>query len=112
MSEGGDLAYYVYCKSRNEGTVDLVPLDRVDSHLNMEIGQITCEKAGKCNSTFKSISQFFKKRDKLIVKKKLSVLDVFVFDNTFSYVQVKKVHYKIQIEPPSKIDVISSGRHS
>ena len=51
MSEGGDLAFYIYYKSTDEEIVELVPLDRVDSHLNMEIGQITCEKPGKCNNT-------------------------------------------------------------
>ena len=49
MSEGGDLAYRIYYKSSiDEANVDLVPLDRVDSHLRYEEGQVTCENAGKC----------------------------------------------------------------
>ena len=50
MSEGGDLAYRIYYKSSSDkANVDLIPFDRVDSHLNMEIGQLTCDNTGKCN---------------------------------------------------------------
>lgn len=49
MSEGGDLAYRIFYKTAAGGIEELVPLDRVDSHLRIEEGQITCENTGKCN---------------------------------------------------------------
>ncbi len=51
MTEGGDLAYRVYRKSPEDGTVDLVPHSRVESHLYIEEGQILCESTGKCKNT-------------------------------------------------------------
>ena len=58
LSEGGDLSYYIYYKSENGEIVDLVPSDRVDSHLIMEIGQITCENTGKCNNALNDTTKF------------------------------------------------------
>lgn len=48
MTEGGDLAYRVFYKSYEGVIEDLVPLDRVESHLVMEDGLIICELPGKC----------------------------------------------------------------
>ena len=48
MTEGGDIAYRVYWKNSDGNIFDLVPFDRVDSHLIMEEGHLTCEQAGKC----------------------------------------------------------------
>lgn len=47
MTEGGDIAFRVYSKDV-KGDGDLVPLCRVDSHLTMEEGQVTCDQPGKC----------------------------------------------------------------
>ena len=52
MTEGGDISYRIYCKNSADGLVDLVPLDRVESHLLIEEGQITCTIPGKCNDKF------------------------------------------------------------
>jgi hypothetical protein len=49
MTEGGDIQFRVYTNNSEGGTFDLVPLCRVDSHLAMEEGQITCGEPGKCN---------------------------------------------------------------
>lgn len=50
MTEGGDIGFRVYYKDPQEGVVDFIPLDRIESHLVTEEGEIICEKAGKCNS--------------------------------------------------------------
>lgn len=47
MTEGGDIAFRVFFKG--EAVVDLVPLERVQSDLFMEEGQLVCEHPGKCN---------------------------------------------------------------
>ena len=48
MTEGGDIKFGVYSKDSKGSTFDFVPPSRVDSHLGMEDGQITCEEPGKC----------------------------------------------------------------
>ncbi|XP_046460824.1 SEC14-like protein 2 [Daphnia pulex] len=73
MTEGGDIRYRVYIKKSKGNVVDVIPLDRVDSHLMMEEGQFTCDEPGKY---------------------------VFEFDNTFSYLRTKKLHYHIYFDPP------------
>jgi len=50
MTEGGDLTYRVYRKDPEEGIVDLVPHDRVESNFCMEEGQIFCDSIGKCTT--------------------------------------------------------------
>ncbi|KAK4004692.1 SEC14-like protein 2 isoform X1 [Daphnia magna] len=72
MTEGGDISFRIYSKDSKE---DLVPLVRVDSHLAMEEGQVTCDQLGKY---------------------------VFEFDNSFSYLRTKKVRYHITVHPPSE----------
>lgn len=52
MTEGGDIGFRVYYKDPEEGVVDLVPLDRIESHLVIEEGEIICNKTGKCNTFF------------------------------------------------------------
>lgn len=59
MSEGGDLAYRIFYKTQTGTMEDLVPLDRVDSHLRFEEGQITCENTGKCTNNFLHAVNFF-----------------------------------------------------
>lgn len=48
MTEGGDISYRVYTKNNKNNSDDLVPHCRVDSHLVMEEGQISCDQPGKC----------------------------------------------------------------
>lgn len=51
MTQGGDINFRLYHKNQsNKDIVVVLPLDRVDSHLLMEEGQITCQNTGKCNS--------------------------------------------------------------
>nr|CAH0109449.1 unnamed protein product [Daphnia galeata] len=47
MTEGGDIRFRVYSKNSKGSTNDFVPLSRVDSHLAMEEGYLTCEEPGK-----------------------------------------------------------------
>jgi len=77
LSEGGDISYRVYCKNSAEGLIDLVPLDRVDSHLMIEEGQITCSIPGKY---------------------------VIEFDNSFSYLRSKKVRFFAAIEESATVN--------
>ncbi len=98
MTEGGDLAYRVYRKNAEEGTVDLVPHGRVESNLYIEEGQILCESTGKCkieNLTEWSNFQCIKNIQYLCFS------DVLEFDNTYSIVKMKKIRYFITVDPPS-----------
>ncbi|XP_057372740.1 SEC14-like protein 2 [Daphnia carinata] len=74
MTEGGDTSFRIYSKD-SKSNEDLVPLVRVDSHLAMEEGQVTCDQPGKY---------------------------VFEFDNSFSYLRSKKVRYHITVHSPSE----------
>ena len=55
ISENGDVAYRICRKIKdniNKGaalTELLVPLERVESHMFLEKGQIICDVAGSCN---------------------------------------------------------------
>lgn len=49
MTEGGEIAYRIYRENLEEGKADLIPLDRVESHLFMEEGQLVCDVPGTCN---------------------------------------------------------------
>jgi len=49
MSEGGDIAFRVSFKGIDNDVVDLVPLERIESHLVMEEGQVLLEAVGICN---------------------------------------------------------------
>lgn len=48
ISEGGDVGFRVYCKKGDGSVIDLVPHSRVESHLLLEEGQISCDYTGKC----------------------------------------------------------------
>ncbi|EFX62164.1 hypothetical protein DAPPUDRAFT_120465 [Daphnia pulex] len=74
ITEGGDIKFRVYSKDSKGNTFDFVPLSRVDSHLDMEEGEITCEEPGKY---------------------------VLEFDNSFSYLRTKKLRYFIAVDLPS-----------
>ena len=53
ISENGDIAYRICRKIKdNKGAALnelLVPLERVESHMFLEKGQIICDVAGSCN---------------------------------------------------------------
>lgn len=51
MTEGGDIGFRVYYKSPEEGSEDLVPFSRIESHLVTEEGEIICTRTGKCIQT-------------------------------------------------------------
>lgn len=75
ITEGGDIGFRVYYKNPKEGNIDLVPLERVQSHMLAEEGQLVCENEG--NYTVE-------------------------FDNTYSYFRGKKLRYHVVVEPPGK----------
>ncbi|KAI9561274.1 hypothetical protein GHT06_012230 [Daphnia sinensis] len=73
MTEGGDVGFRIYRKDSKHHE-DLIPSSRVDSHLMMEEGHIKCHQPGNY---------------------------VFEFDNSFSYLRGKKIHYHVVVDPPS-----------
>ncbi|XP_057372735.1 SEC14-like protein 2 [Daphnia carinata] len=73
MTEGGDVGFRIYKKDSKDKD-DLIPNERVDSHLIMEEGQIECRQPGNY---------------------------VFEFDNSFSYLRGKKILYHVIVDPPS-----------
>lgn len=75
MSEGGDIEFRVYNSNLKDGE-DLIPPNRVDSHLVMEEGEVTCHQPGKY---------------------------VFEFSNAFSYLITKKVNYHITVHPSTVV---------
>ncbi|XP_057372671.1 SEC14-like protein 2 [Daphnia carinata] len=77
MTEGGDIEFRVYNSNLNDEE-DLLPPNRVDSHLVMEEGELTCHQPGKY---------------------------IFEFSNTFSYLKTKKVYYHITVHPQSSENV-------
>jgi hypothetical protein len=96
MTEGGDIRFRVYIKKSKGNVVDVIPLDRVDSHLAMEEDQFTCDEPGKCKLHL-LFCWFADPRFWLL---ELANVDVFEFDNTFSYLRIKKLHYYIYFDPP------------
>ena len=52
LSEGGDVDFRVYHKSTEGIANDLIPRNRVQSHLFMEEGELVCDLAGECKSIF------------------------------------------------------------
>jgi hypothetical protein len=104
MTEGGDIRFRVYTKNAKGSTEDLVYPCRVDSHLAMEEGQITCEEPGKCMNksalSYYIVSHPHNNNNSLCICPYVTRTDVFEFDNTFSYLRTKKVRYQIFVEPP------------
>lgn len=75
-SEGHDIKFGILKKDVSNGTkTEIIPIRRVASHQSEEIGLLTCETP----STY-------------------SV----VFDNTYSLLRNKKVHYSVRILPPAQ----------
>lgn len=56
ITEGGDIGFRVYYKHPKEGTVDLVPHERVQSQMLAEEGQLVCEKEGNCKISADKLS--------------------------------------------------------
>ncbi|KAJ1530745.1 hypothetical protein ONE63_005600 [Megalurothrips usitatus] len=72
-TEGHDIRFAVSMKDADGNASTLVPLKRVNSHLTEEVGVVTCPAPGT-----------------------YTVL----FDNTYSYLRSKKLHYSIGMAPP------------
>ncbi|XP_012533432.1 SEC14-like protein 2 isoform X1 [Monomorium pharaonis] len=75
-SEDHDIKFGILKKDDTNGTkTEVIPIRRVASHQSDEIGVLTCE-----NQTTYSL----------------------VFDNTYSLLRNKKVHYSVRMLPPAK----------
>ena len=48
MTVGYDIAFRVYYKNSTGAEVELIPSNKVESHLMMEEGEIICDTIGKC----------------------------------------------------------------
>jgi hypothetical protein len=55
MTDGGDIAFRIY----NKNSEDIVPMNRVDSHIIMEEGQVTCDEPGQCKLNNQFENKFF-----------------------------------------------------
>ena len=47
MTDEGDIGFHVYYKEDGE-KVDVVPYERIDSHLSIEEGEIVCHPGHTC----------------------------------------------------------------
>lgn len=75
-SEGHDIKFGILKKDTANGTqTEVIPIRRVASHQSDEIGILTCE-----DPAIYSI----------------------VFDNTYSFLRNKKVHYSVRVLPPTE----------
>ncbi|EFX85378.1 hypothetical protein DAPPUDRAFT_222627 [Daphnia pulex] len=74
MTEEGDIGFRLYyVKSRSGQKFDVVNMERVESHLVMEEGEIVCTRP---------------------------VLYIVEFDNSYSYLRSKKLWYRITVDLP------------
>lgn len=48
LSEGGGIAFRIYCKTCSGENIEILPFSRVESHLFMEEGEMICELIGSC----------------------------------------------------------------
>nr|CAD7193621.1 unnamed protein product [Timema douglasi] len=79
-TEGHDIKFGVLCKNADEKDTVVIPIHRVTSHTVDEVGVITCPEP----ATY-----------------------MVVFDNSYSYLRNKKLHYSIQVTPPIKMSMLS-----
>nr|CAD7437655.1 unnamed protein product [Timema bartmani] len=79
-TEGHDIKFGVLCKNADEKDTVVIPIHRVTSHTVDEMGVITCPEP----ATY-----------------------LVVFDNSYSYLRNKKLHYSIQVTPPIKMSMLS-----
>ncbi|XP_011873997.1 PREDICTED: SEC14-like protein 2 isoform X2 [Vollenhovia emeryi] len=79
-SEGHDIKFGILKKDVANGTTtEVIPVRRVASHQTDEIGILTCETA----TTYS-----------------------LVFDNTYSVLRDKKVHYSVRVLPPAPVSIM------
>ena len=95
MSEEGDVGFRVFYLEEDK-KVEVVPWQRIDSHLMMESGAISCWRSTTCQF----FSQFFSLFDN--VNNVRSVADIVEFDNSFSYLRSKTVWYSLKVEEPAE----------
>ena len=101
MTEGGEIAYRVFRKTASLSEIEeLIPSNKVESHLMFEENEIICDSPGKCVlfCYYKSIwhSHF-------MISSLFYLSDFIEFDNTFSYMKSKKVRYSIAVLPPTSV---------
>ncbi|XP_069672374.1 SEC14-like protein 4 [Periplaneta americana] len=75
-SEGHDIKFGIICKDMDGNETIPVPIHRVNSHQSEEVGVITCP----APATY-----------------------TLIFDNTYSYLRNKKLHYSINMAPPISV---------
>ncbi|XP_033230551.1 SEC14-like protein 2 [Belonocnema kinseyi] len=75
-SEDHDIKFGIMRKNNEGAQIELIPMHRVSAHQMDEIGLLTCEEP----STYSVI-----------------------FDNTYSLLRNKKIHYSVRILPPTNV---------
>ena len=92
MTEGGDIGFRIRLTNEtNQEDVEMVPLSRIESHLVMEEGEITCDVPGKCINNDFQIIDF----NLLTI---FDFVDIVEFENSFSFFRTKRVYYQITVE--------------
>ena len=94
ISYEGDIGFHIYYK-KNTKDVDVIPWDRVDSHIAEESGQIICIHRCACNLTIKISTVIRLNRAYRVF---IIFADIVVFDNSFSYWRSKKLSYSLSLQ--------------
>lgn len=104
-TENHDIKFGIVKKDDNGMQKEVKPMRRVAAHQLDEIGILTCEVPSTCEYT----SRFSRKCIKNTLFIILSILDSIVFDNTYSIMRNKKIHYSVKVIPPSQSQEIISA---
>lgn len=104
-TENHDIKFGIVKKDDNGMQKEVIPIRRVAAHQLDEIGILTCEVPSTCEYTL----HFNHKSIKNILFIILSILDSIIFDNTYSIMRNKKIHYSVKVIPPSQSQEIISA---
>lgn len=77
---------------------EIVPITKIAAHKLNEIGIVTCDKPATCESL---LLKFYMLSYYIFIFI-FFCLDSVVFDNTYSLIRSKKIHYSIRVLPPSE----------
>ena len=99
MTEDADVGFHVYCMNGTQ-KVDVIPWERVPSHMVMEEGMAVCTRTDTRNSPLIGCYSI-----QLQVE---SFTDYVEFDNSYSYLKSKKVWFTLVVDPP----IITGGKAS
>lgn len=99
-SEDHDIKFGIIKKNNTGEKIEIIPIHRVAAHQIDEVGVITCEEPATCKLKKKTclfICLFLIYNDVIYG----FFLDSVVFDNSYSLLRNKKIHYNVRIEEPN-----------